>query len=131
MAALDQGIANKILNSMLTAAAWTAVPGVKVRLTTTAGTSTAAGTELSGTGYTAGGAAVTFATSTVGSSASSSTVSWTNTSGGSWTLVAVEVWDTSGTPVRLAFGTLTGQPITVPNGATFQITSGNLTLTLG
>lgn len=128
MGALDQTKSNNVLDALVGTAAFTSVPGVHVRLMTANGSATANGTELSGTGYTAGGTAVTFAAASAGSAASNVTVSWTNGSGGSWSLTGVEVWTTDATPKRIAWGALSTNPTTVPNGATFQISSGNLSL---
>ncbi len=128
MGALDQTKANNTLEALVGKTAFTSVPGVKVRLMTANGSATANGTELSSAGYPAGGTAVTFAAAAVGSIASNLTVSWTNGSGGAWSITGVEIWTTDASPVRIAWGALTTNPTSVPAGATFQISSGNLTL---
>lgn len=128
MGALDQTKANNTIDALLGTAAFTAVPSVHVRLMTANGSATANGTELTGTGYTAGGTVITFAAAATGSASSNVTVSWTNSSGGSWSITGVEIWTTDATPKRIAWGALTTNPTSVPNGAQFQITSGNLTL---
>lgn len=106
-----------------------------MRLTTTAPTATAAGTELTGTGYTAGGTSLsgnTFSAASAGATTGpgTSALQWTNGSGGSWSIVGVEIWDSAGSPLRWWFGTFTGQPITVPDGAVFQIAVGALSVSL-
>lgn len=132
MAAIVQAQANKILDATLGTAALTAFSGAaKVRLTTTAPTATAAGTELTGTGYTTGGSTITFSAAASGSTSNSgSAIQWTNSSGGAWSIVGLEIWDSAGTPVRWWYGTFTGQPISVPNGAIFQISAGAITVSL-
>lgn len=128
MGALDQTKANNTLDALLGTAAFTSVPGVHVRLMTANGSATANGTELSSTGYTAGGSAVTFGAAATGTASSNATVTWTNGSAGSWSLTGVEIWTTDATPKRIAWGALSTNPTTVPAAAQFQITSGNLSL---
>lgn len=129
MAGLVIARAAALVDASLGTTALTAFSGVpKVRLTTTAPTSTAAGTELTGTGYTAGGIALTAnlfqaASTSTGLAVGphTSALQWTNGSGSAWSIVGVEVWDQAGTPLRWWWGLLTGQPVSVPNGALFQI----------
>jgi len=103
MPAIVQAQANKLLDASLGTAALTAFSGAaKIRLTTTAPTATAAGTELTGTGYTAGGSTITFGSASAGSAANSgSAIQWTNNSGSSWSIVGAEIWDSAGTPAPL------------------------------
>lgn len=135
MAAIVQAQANKLIDASLGTASLTAFSGApKVRLTTTAPTATSAGTELTGTGYTAGGTATVFASAASGSAtgptSGSGAISWTNGSGSSWSIVGLEIWDQAGTPIRWWFGTFTGQPISVANGNTFQIAVNGITISL-
>lgn len=142
MAAIDQAMVSKILN-MTTPTGAAGIPGtfgtalgagaMKLKLTTTASSAAASGTELTGTGYTAGGTALTAAStaSTAGSSVTlpaGAAVSWTNGSGGSWSIVSLELTDSAG--VRVWFGNFAGQPIPVPNGNIFQIAVGAITVGL-
>lgn len=132
MAAIVQAQANKILDATLGTTPLAAFSGAaKIRLTTTAPTATAAGTELAGSGYTAGGQAITFAAAAAGSTSNNgAALQWTNNSGGAWSIVGLEVWDSAGTPIRWWYGTFTGQPISVPAGAIFQISAGAVTVAL-
>lgn len=136
MPAIVQAQANLILNTTLgTSAPTLFTTPAKVRLTTTAPTGTTAGTELTGTGYTAGGTSLagnTFGAASAGSASGpgTSALSWTNGSGGAWSIVGVEIWDSAGSPLRWWYGTFTGQPISVANGNTFQIAVNALTATL-
>jgi hypothetical protein len=136
MPAIVQAQANKILDLTLgTSAPTMFTTPARVRLTTTAPTATTAGTELTGTGYTAGGTSLagnTFGAAATGSASgpATSALSWTNGSGGAWSIVGVEIWDSAGTPLRWWYGTFTGQPISVANGNTFQIAVNALTATL-
>lgn len=115
---------------------FTALAGspMKVRLNSTASSASAAGTELaSGGGYTTGGQAVPAASaaSTGGSAVTlpaSSALSWTNSSGGAWSIVSFDLTDNSGG--RAWFGNFNGQPISVANGNTFQIAVGGISIGL-
>lgn len=141
MAAIDQTMVSNILNATTPTGA-SGAPGsfsalggtaMKVRLNSTASTASAAGTELTGTGYTAGGQAVPAAStaSSAGSAVTlpaSSALSWTNGSGGAWSIVSMDLTSSSGT--RAWFGNFNGQPISVANGNTFQIAVGGVSISL-
>jgi len=132
MAAIDQTMVSNILNATLPTgttgkpSAFTALSsagGMKVRLTSTDSTASAAGTTLTGTGY----SDTVLTTSSTASSAGSAVtlpgvsggISWTNASGGNWVIHSIEVQDNANT--RAWFGNFTGDPITVANGNTFAI----------
>lgn len=141
MAAIAQGTVSNMLNATLptgTSGApgtWTALAAgaMKVRLNSTSSTAASAGTQLTGTGYTAGGTAVPGA-STASSSGSSVTLptggnlQWTNGSGGNWTIQSLDITDSAAT--RAWFGDFTGAPITVANGNIFQISANAITVSL-
>ena len=97
-------------------------PPYKLRLMSAAGSNTANGTELTTTGgYTAGGVSlgsVFCAAPTGGVMSNSNTVSWS--ASGTWApVVAIEIWDSAGTPLRWLQGGITS--ITgVVNGDTVQ-----------
>lgn len=142
MAAIDNTMISNILNATTPTGAsgapgtFSAVGGtaMKVRLNSTASTASAAGTEIaSGGGYTTGGTAVPAAsTASSGGSAvtlpASSALSWTNSSGGAWSIVSMDLTSSAGT--RTWFGNFTGQPISVANGNTFQIAVGAVSISL-
>jgi hypothetical protein len=142
MAAIDNTMISNILNATTPTGAsgapgsFSAVGGtaMKVRLNSTASTASAAGTEIaSGGGYTTGGTAVPAAStaSSAGSSVTlpaSSALSWTNSSGGAWSIVSMDLTSSAGT--RTWFGNFNGQPISVANGNTFQIAVGAVTVSL-
>lgn len=136
MAAIVQAQCNLLLNTTLgTSAPTLFTTPAKVRLTTTAPTNTTAGTELTGSGYTTGGTSLagnTFSAASAGAATGpgTSALSWTNASGGTWSIVGVEIWDSAGTPLRWWFGNFTGQPVSVANGNTFQIAVGALSASL-
>lgn len=131
MAALTTVAAANLLQASLGVASLTAFSGsAKLRLTTTAPTVSTAGTELTGGGgYTTGGTAVVFAaTSTNSTTGPASTVTFTNSSGSTWTIVGAEIWDSAGTPVRWWFTTWNGQPLSIINGNSFTVSAANLTI---
>lgn len=132
MTALTTTQAAALLKASLGVASLTAFSGsAHIRLTTTTPSAGSAGTELTGAGYTAGGTAVSFnTTSTNSTTGPTSTISWTNSSGSSWSIVGIEIWDAAGTPVRWWYGTWNGQPITVANGNTFTVSAGAVTVTI-
>jgi hypothetical protein len=141
MAAIDNTMISNILNATTPTGA-AGIPGtytalnaaaMKVRLNSTASTASAAGTELTGTGYTAGGTAITNASaaSSAGSAVTlpaTAALSWVNGSGGAWSIVSMDL--TSGAGVRAWFGNFTGQPISVANGNTFQIAVAGVSISL-
>jgi hypothetical protein len=136
MAAIDQAMVSKVLNSTTSATAFTTLTtGFKVRLNSTASTASASGTELaSGGGYTTGGQTSTgpFAsTSAAGSAVTiphTAILTWTNSSGGAWSIVSMDLTDGAG--VRTWFGNWNGQPISIANGNTFQVAIDSVTIGL-
>lgn len=141
MPAIDQAMVSKIINATAPVGTggipgtWTALgaSAMKVKLTSTASSASASGTELTGTGYTAGGTAL--GTASTASSAGSnvtlpagSALSWTNGSGGAWSIQSFELLDSAG--LRTWFGNFTGAPVSVANGNTFQIAIGGIALAL-
>lgn len=126
----DQVDATNVLAAILNDVAYVTVTATHIRLGTSAPTATSNMTELGGgTGYTTGGSSITWNAVSGASTSNSATVSWTN-SGTSWSLVGLEIWDTAGTPLRHLFGSWTGQPITVANGNTFQVSASNVAVSL-
>ena len=136
MAAIDQVQANKLLTATLAIGGTNSIGAtspLKLKLTTSAPTSTSVGTELSATGYTTGGTAITFATASGGTTSGpvGSAISWTNSSGSAWSgVVGLELWGSEGTPLRWWFGLWSGQPIVIAPGNTFSCAVSAVTLTL-
>lgn len=104
---------------------------IKCRLMTANGSDSAAGTELGTSGgYTAGGSSVTFGTAgavTAGLIENSTAVTWTNMP--ATTIVGIELWDSAGSPVRIAYGALSASK-TVNAGDTFTIAIGDIDITI-
>jgi hypothetical protein len=107
--------------------AFTVTPPFHLRLMTTQGSNTANGTELSATGYTAGGATMgstAFGAPAGGVSTNNNSVSWT--AGAAWSaVVAIEIWDTAGTPLRYLQGSITS--VTLANGNTLTFAASSIT----
>lgn len=107
--------------------AFTVTPPYKLRLMTAQGSSTANGTELSATGYTAAGnsmGATAFGAPAAGVQSNSNAVSWT--AGAAWSaVVAIEIWDTAATPLRWRQGAITS--VTLANGNTLTFAAASIT----
>lgn len=137
--AIDQARSSAMLNANLpvgtsgapgTQLAALAGSAMKLKLTSTASSGSASGTELTGTGYTAGGTAMPGAstTSTNGSSVTfphGGSISWVNGSGSNWSVVSLELTDSAGT--RVWYGNWNGQPVVVANGNTFMVAADAVT----
>jgi hypothetical protein len=107
--------------------AFTVTPPFHLRLMSTAGSNTSNGTELSATGYTAGGTtmgATAFGAPASGVQSNSNAESWT--AGAAWSAVlAIEIWDTAGTPLRWLQGGITS--VTLANGNTLTFAAASIT----
>jgi hypothetical protein len=131
--AVDAARSSLILNAELPVGA-AGIPGTQLtaltaaammlKLTSTASTGSASGTELANTGggYTTNGLAFSnqCTASTTGANVTmpaTAAMSWTMTFAA--TIASLEI--TSSTQVRGFFGNWTGQPIAVANGNTFQV----------
>lgn len=135
----DTGRAAAYLNHALNgASAPTITQPYKLRLMTAMGTGNGNvngtnGTELSASGYTAGGSTLgasspfgSFST-TSPSQSNANAVSWNAT--GTWTtVVGIEIWDSAGTPLRWFQGPVTSNITGVVNGDTVQFAAGSITL---
>lgn len=130
--ALDQTRANEILTFMHGGAAPTALTGpMHVRIYTVNGNATTSGTEVAtGGGYTSGTGAptVTYAAAAAGSQASNASVAITNYPRVE-TVTGIEIWDSTGTPKRVEFGSLVASK-TMAAGDTLSFASGAITSAL-
>jgi hypothetical protein len=135
----DTGRAAGFLNYALDgASAPTITQPYTLRLMTAAGSGNGNvnalnGTELSASGYTAGGSTLgasapfgAFST-TSPSATNANAVSWSAT--GTWsTVTGVEIWDSAATKLRWFQGALTSSITGVVNGDTVQFAAGSITL---
>lgn len=118
-------IENQLLDALVGTASYSVTTPIKLALMTANGTDSAAGTEVTGGSYARQTIAWTAASS--GSIANSATINFTGMP--ACTVVGIEVYDTAGTPKRLAYGPLTANK-TVAAGDTIQFGAGNITLSL-
>jgi hypothetical protein len=129
MAALHRAHAQALIDASL---ATTSLPAttssVKCRLYTVVGTDNAAGTEVTGGSYASQVVTFTAATNASPPVAVSNVLAQYN-SMPACTVVAVELWDSAGTPKRLWWGTLAANKV-LNAGDTFQIAAGSLTCSL-
>lgn len=130
--ALDQARAKAIQDYLhtLTALAALTTP-MKVRAFTANGTAVTAGTEVvAGGGYAAGGTAMAWGAATLASPSvsSNSAASWTN-----WpraeTVAALDITDSTATPVRVEFGLLTTAKV-MAAGDTLSLAAAAVTSSL-
>jgi hypothetical protein len=118
--------ANRLLDATLGTAAYTAPTGpVKVALMTVAGSSTAAGTEVTGGSYAR--QSVTFSSASAAATANTGLLRWNNLP--ACTVVGIELYDSAGTPRRIAFGALSASK-TVAAGDSLEIAIGALTASM-
>jgi hypothetical protein len=126
----DQTDATNVLKAILNNTTYTGIATIHIRLGTNAPTATSNMTELGGgTGYTTGGTTIAWNTASAAATSNSGAVSWTNGSGGAWSLVGVELWDTIG-PTRHMWGTWTGQPVSIANGNVFSVAAAGVAISL-
>lgn len=124
MAMFTQTEANAVLASTINGSAYTPTASY-LTPTTTQGTATAAGTELSSSSGRQGWTLTTPITS--GAAANSATITWTNMSAG--TVVGVDSYSAATAGTRKHFGALTTSR-TVASGDNLQISAGALTVSL-
>jgi hypothetical protein len=132
MPAWDQGTAIMLLNGASGQSSYVATTApVYLRLMISAPTSPVTGTELpGGGGYTTGGKIITWGAPTGTPSGAimlnTNALTWTNSGVASWTLVGLELWDSAGTPKRLAYGLWDDQPLTIGPGSPFPVAIAGL-----
>lgn len=123
MSGLTTATWNAVIDDQVGTAARTApTTPMKLRLYTVVGTATAAGTEA--TGYTA--QTITFSAASGAATSNSAAITVPITA--SQTIVALEVWDSAGTPVRKLWGALTTSRAVV-SGDSLAFAIGAITFT--
>jgi len=133
MSAASNYLENKVLDHVLTATSYTA-PSVRYLaiFTGTAGDNLEAGTltnEVSTSGSAYARTAVTFAAANAGTSATNATVTFPTATANWGTITHVAVMDALTSGNVLFYGAVT-TPKTIETGDTFQVSSGNLTISL-
>lgn len=129
MSAASNYLENKILDHVLTATAYTQ-PSTRYLALFTASTgleTNSPSAEISGGSYAR--QAVTFAAASSGSSATNATVTFPAASANWGTITHVAIMDAASSGNVLFWGAVTTSK-TIESGDTFQVTSGNLTISL-
>jgi hypothetical protein len=131
MSAASNYLENKILDHVLTATAYTQPSRFIALFTGNPGEAGSFTNEVSTSGTAYARQAVTFAAASSGSSATNATVTFPTATAnfGTITHVAVVDSDTEGSGNVLFYGAVTTSK-TIETGDTFQISSGNLTISL-
>lgn len=129
MSAASNYLENKVLDHVLTATAYSA-PATRYLALFTADTgleTNSPSAEVSGGSYAR--QTVTFAAASSGTSATNATVTFPAATGNWGTITHVAVMDASTSGNVLFYGAVTTSK-TIETGDTFQVTSGNLTISL-
>lgn len=116
---------NKMLDALVGTASYSANTPIKLALVTADGNDATAGTEVSGGSYAR--QTITFASAASGSISNNATVSFTGMP--TCTVVGIELWDSAGTPVRLAYGPLNASK-SLTSGDTLEFSASSITLSL-
>lgn len=116
---------NKMLDALVGTASYSADTPIKLALVTANGNDATAGTEVSGGSYAR--QTITFTSASSGSIGNAGVVSFTNMP--TCTVVGIELWDSAGTPARLAYGSLTSNK-SLTSGDTLEFAIGSITLSL-
>ena len=118
-------IENQLLDALVGTASYTVTTPIKLALVTANGSDSAAGTEVTGGSYAR--QTIAFDAASGGSIDNNAAISFAGMP--SCTVVGIEIYDSAGSPKRLAYGALTASR-TVTSGDTVQFASGAITLSL-
>lgn len=118
-------IENQLLDALVGTSAYSVTTPIKLALVTANGSDSAAGTEVTGGSYAR--QTITFGSASGGSITNSTAISFTGMP--ACTVVGIEIYDSAGSPKRLAYGPLTNTR-TVTSGDTVQFASSAITLSL-
>lgn len=122
---LPDTIENQLLDALVGTAAYTVTTPIKLALMTANGTDSSAGTEVTGGSYAR--QTITFGSAASGQIANSAEINFTGMPAA--TVVGIEIYDSAGTPKRLAYGALTANKTTA-SGDTLQFAASSITLSL-
>lgn len=127
MSAASDYLENELLDHVLSNAAYTSPTTVYVGLFTSDPTDAGTGTEVSGGSYARQSAS--FATASGGSASTNADITFPTATANWGTITHVGIYDASTAGNLLFHGAVTTSK-TIESGDTFQISSGNLTITL-
>ena len=118
-------IENQLLDALVGADTFSVTTPIKLALVTANGDDASAGTEVTGGSYAR--QTITFTAADAGEIENASAISFTGMP--AVTVVGIELYDSAGSPKRLAYGALTSSRA-VTAGDTVQFASGAITLSL-
>jgi hypothetical protein len=118
-------IENQLLDALVGTSTYSITGATKLRLMTANGNDASAGTEVTGGSYVA--QTIEFDAAASGSISNNASISFTGMP--AVTVVGIEIYDSAGSPKRLAYGALTASR-TVTAGDTVQFASSAITLSL-
>jgi hypothetical protein len=118
-------IENQLLDALVGTSTYSITGATKLRLMTANGNDASAGTEVTGGSYVA--QTIEFDAAASGSISNNASISFTGMP--AVTVVGIEIYDSAGSPKRLAYGALTTSR-TVTAGDTVQFASSAITLSL-
>ena len=122
---LTNTIENELLDALVGASSFTVTTPIKLALVTANGTDSSAGTEVTGGSYAR--QTIAFTSASGGSISNSAVINFTGMPAA--TVVGIELYDSAGTPKRLAYGALTSSK-TVDAGDTIQFAISSISLSL-
>lgn len=122
---LPNTIENQLLDALVGTASYTVTTPIQLALMTANGSDSAAGTEVSGGSYAR--QTIAFSSASGGQIANNAVINFTGMPAA--TVVGIEIYDSAGTPKRLAYGALTANKTTA-SGDTLQFASSSITLSL-
>jgi hypothetical protein len=126
MSGITNAEATNLVNGWLGVAAYTpATAPIMLALATATGTASAAGTEVVGGSYAR--KAITFAAPSNGATSNNAAINFTSMP--AVTVNGIDIYDSSGTPVRRAFAPLTAAK-TTGSGDTLSFAAGSITASL-
>jgi hypothetical protein len=122
---LPDTIENQLLDALVGTSAYSVTTPIKLALMTANGSDSAAGTEVTGGSYAR--QTIAFDAASSGSISNNALISFTDMP--SCTVVGIEIYDSAGSPKRLAYGALTSSR-TVTSGDTVQFSAAAVELSL-
>lgn len=122
---LPDAIENELLDALVGTASYSVTTPIKLALMTANGSDSAAGTEVTGGSYAR--QTIDFDAASGGTISNNAVINFTGMP--ACTVVGIELYDSAGTPKRLAYGTLSASKV-VAVGDTLQFAISAITLSL-
>ena len=122
---LPNTIENQLLDALVGTDTYSVTTPIKLALMTANGSDSAAGTEVTGGSYAR--QTIAFGAASSDQIANSADINFTGMPAA--TVVGIEIYDSAGTPKRLAYGALTANKTTA-SGDTLQFGASSITLSL-